>query len=159
LLETVEIESDSFMKLSDIGSSVLLALLGGLTAWQAQKLSLGVVRAPGPGFFPFCLGLLLIGAALVIFTQGLKREPAGRQGGQGKGRVYAALAALFIYAFVLEPLGYVLTTFLLLYFLLTMLTRKKWWYGPLVACLFTVVSYVIFGIWLKILLPKGILVL
>ncbi len=62
------------MKASDIGSSFFLMALGGFTVWQSKKLSLGVPRAPGPGFFPFCLGLLLIGVALAILVHGLKQK-------------------------------------------------------------------------------------
>lgn len=145
------------MKLSDIGTASLLIAFGAGTAWQAKILSIGVPRAPGPGFFPFCLGVLLIGVGLIIFAQGLKQKTEGREVGQGKWRAYAALAAVFIYSFIMEPLGYLLATFLLMYFLVTMMIRKKWWFGPLVACLFSLASYVLFGVWLKILLPKGIL--
>lgn len=146
------------MKISDIGTSALLIALGGGTAWQATKLSLGVPSAPGPGFFPFWLGILLIGVALIILVQDIKRKPEGQEIEHSKIRAFLALAAIFIYALLMEPLGYVLCTFLLIYFLLTMMTRKAWWFGPLVACLITLGSYILFSVCLEVLLPKGILV-
>src|SRR4030042_424546 len=99
------------MKASDGGSSFFLIVLGGFMAWQAERLSLGVPRAPGPGFYPFCLGLLLIGVALIIFAQGLRRKPRPRESDLNKGRVASTLAVIFVYPFVLEPLGYLLSTF------------------------------------------------
>ena len=145
------------MKTSDIGSSFFLMALGGFTVWQSKKLSLGVPRAPGPGFFPFCLGLLLIGVALAILVYGLKQKTESLKTEVSKGRVILALGSIFAYSFVLEPLGYLLSTFFLMFLLSRMMVRKTWWFGPAVACLITLISYILFKVWLKVLLPRGIL--
>jgi uncharacterized membrane protein len=145
------------MKVSDIGSSFFLVTLGGFIAWQSKKLSLGIPRAPGPGFFPFCLGLLLIGVALAILANGLKQKNENKKTEVRKARVILALGSIFAYSVVLEPLGYLLSTFFLMFFLLRMMVRKTWWFGPLVACIITLISYVLFKVWLKVFLPKGIL--
>jgi putative tricarboxylic transport membrane protein len=145
------------MKASDIGSSFFLVILGGFIAWQSKKLSLGIPRAPGPGFFPFCLGLLLIGVALAILARGLKQKKESQKTEVGKGRVILVLGSVFAYSYVLEPLGYLLSTFFLMFLLLRMMARKIWWFGPVVACLITLISYILFKVWLKVLLPKGIL--
>jgi putative tricarboxylic transport membrane protein len=145
------------MKASDIGSSFFLMALGGFTVWQSKKLSLGVPRAPGPGFFPFYLGLLLIVVALIILVQGIKRKPGSHETELSKSRVILALAAIFAYSYILEPLGYLLSTFFLMFLLLRMMVRKIWWFGPVVACLITLISYIMFKVWLKVFLPTGIL--
>lgn len=125
--------------------------------WQSEKLSLGVPRAPGPGFFPFCLGLLLIGIALIILGQGVRQRPGVRETGLSRGRVILALATIFVYPFVLDPLGYLLSTFVLMFLLLRMMVKKAWWFVPAVACFISLVSYVVFKVLLKVLLPGGIL--
>ena len=145
------------MKASDIGSSIFLMALAGFMVWQSEKLSLGRPLAPGPGFFPFCLGLLLIGIALIIFVQGLRGSPGVRETGLKRGRVVLALAALFAYQFLLEPLGYLLSTFLLMFLFLKMMAKKAWWFVPAVACLISLSSYILFKIWLKVFLPSGLL--
>lgn len=145
------------MRVSDIGSSFFLMALGGFTVWQSKKLSLGVPRAPGPGFFPFCLGLLLIGVALAILVYGLKQKTESLKTEVSKGRVILALGSIFAYSLVLEPLGYLLSTFFLMFLLLRMMVRKIWWFGPVVACLITLISYIMFKVWLKVFLPTGIL--
>jgi len=145
------------MRISDVGSSLFFLAMGGFTAWHSAKLTLGSPRAPGPGFFPFGLSLLLIGAAIIIFFQGMKRQSSVFETGLRRSRVAIALAAIFAYALVLESAGYLLSTFLLMALLLTLMGRRAWWFAPGVACLISLASYVLFKVWLKVLLPGGLL--
>lgn len=145
------------MKASDVGSSFFLIALGGFTAWQSKKLSLGGPRAPEPGFFPFCVALLLIGVGLIILVQGVRRKPEVPEAGLSKGRVILALVAIFAYPFILEPLGYLLSTFLFTIVLLRMMVKKTWWFTLGVACLISPVSYILFKVWLKVPLPGGLM--
>ncbi len=141
----------------NIGSSIFFMLIGGFLAWKSIGLSLGSVRAPGPGFFPFILSLMLIGLALIIFFQALKQEPQPFEKGLRRRRVAIALGAIILYAFVMEPVGYLISTFFLIFLLLKIMVKKAWWWGPGVACIVTLFSYVLFKVWLQVLLPDGIL--
>ena len=145
------------MKVSDVGSSLFLMTLGGVMAWQAEKLSIGTAHRPGPGFFPFYLGLLLVGVSLIVFFQGLKQRPGEAETGIKRGRVFLALTAVFIYAFIIELAGYLLSTFFLMLLLLRMMVRKGWWFAPLISLVIPLGSYVLFKIWLQVLLPRGVL--
>lgn len=144
------------MKTSDIGSSLFLMVFGGFIAWQSMELSLGVLGAPGTGFFPFYLGLLLIGLALIIFIQGVRQKPGVSGTGLSKSRVIMAVVAILAYTFILEPLGYLLSTFCLMFLLIRMMVKKAWWFAPGVAGLFSLASYILFNSLLKVLLPGGI---
>ena len=143
------------MKAADIGTSFFLMALGGFVAWQSKNLSLGILRAPGPGVFPFCLGLLLIGLALIILIQGVRAKPGVPETGLNKSRVILALGTLFAYLFVFESLGYLVSTFLFIFILQKIMVKKKWWFGPTAACLISVATYILFRVWLKVLLPRG----
>jgi hypothetical protein len=56
----------------------------------------------------------------------------------------------------MDPLGFLLPTFLLMFFLFKITAPKKW-FAPIVSSLITVfLSYFIFFLWLKIPLPKGV---
>ncbi len=143
------------MKVSDIGSSLFLMTSGGFIAWQATKLSLGSLHAPGPGFFPFYLSLILILTALAIFVQGLKEKPVEAEAAPRKKRVAAILAAIFLYPFLLEPVGYIITTFFLMLLCIRLMLKKAWWFAPLLAGVISLFSYVIFKVWLQLLLPAG----
>jgi hypothetical protein len=59
-------------------------------------------------------------------------------------------------AFFVERLGFVLTTFLLLSFLLGWIERANWTRSLGVATAAALGSFAIFELWLKIRLPKGI---
>ena len=131
--------------------------LGGFMAWQAEKLTVGTPSFPGPGFFPFCLALLLIGIAAIIFFQGIKQKPAEWETDLRWERVVLALAAIFVYALVLESLGYLLSTFFLMVLLLKLMLKKAWWYSPGLASLISLVSYLLFRVSLQLSLPRGIL--
>jgi len=145
------------MKQADIGSSLCLIVIGSLVAWQAQKLSVGDYHAPGPGFFPFYLSLLLIIAGIAIFIQGLREKPEEEEAAPRKMRVAVALAAIFIYPFLLEPLGYLLTTFLLMLLCIRMMLTRAWWFAPSLSIAISLFSYIIFKVWLQVLLPAGLM--
>ncbi|OGP68733.1 MAG: hypothetical protein A2170_04785 [Deltaproteobacteria bacterium RBG_13_53_10] len=145
------------MRISDIGSSLFFMAMGGFLTWQSVGLSVGSPRVPGPGFFPFCLSLVLVGVSLIIFFQGIKRSSLTLEKGLKRSRVAIALGAIFAFPLVPEPVGYLVSTFLLMWLLLKLMVKKAWWFAPGVACLISLASYILFKVWLKVLLPSGLL--
>jgi putative tricarboxylic transport membrane protein len=71
-------------------------------------------------------------------------------------KIALVLLSLVLYAFFLERLGFVLTTFVLLIFLLGWIERTNWARCLGVASAAALGSFAIFELWLKIRLPKGI---
>jgi len=61
-----------------------------------------------------------------------------------------------LYAFFLERLGFVMTTFILLSFLLGLIEGTNWPRTFGVTGAAVLASFAIFELWLKIRLPKGI---
>jgi putative tricarboxylic transport membrane protein len=129
-------------------------------AWLSWQLSLSDRLGPGPGFFPFWLGV--IGAALcVMLLVGALRERGGKEGepllprGAGAGRVLAILAAVAAAAALLDPLGYRLASLLFLGVLTPVLGARS----PLVIGAVALVGsfgvYLVFNDWLDVLLPVG----
>ncbi len=143
------------MKIADWGSSLFLMIFGAAVAWQAEKLSFGSFRAPGPGFFPYCLGLILMGLSLVVLVQGVRKKAGLPETGLRRDKVSIALAAIFAYALVLDFLGYLLSSFILMSVLIRITVKKAWWFAPVLACLISLASYILFKVWLKVLLPAG----
>ena len=70
-------------------------------------------------------------------------------------RLVGAVVALFAYGLLLMPLGFVLTTLLVLGFLFRGIAGLGWVVslGSTVAA--TVLSYVLFSVWLKVPFPPG----
>lgn len=127
-------------------------------AVEAWRLHVGTVRTPGAGFLPFYAAILLGGLALVSLVQDLKTMsgPASALwGGVRWGRWVAMLAALFLYVALLERLGFVLATFLLMLVLFRLLEPYRWT-TVLAFSLFTMgAAYLFFVILLDSRLPVG----
>jgi len=138
---------------------IWLALGIGITI-EAIHLGLGELRFPGIGFMAFLIGISLgfSGFILTVFkTVKGKREDDKIWAGQNWKNVVIPLITLLIYIALLETLGFLIATFLLI-FLLFKITTSKRWFSPLLTSLIVVLlSYLLFFVWLKIPLPKGVL--
>jgi putative tricarboxylic transport membrane protein len=107
-------------------AAVALAALFAFFAFESFKLSLSDALGPGPGFFPFWLGVLGILLALVLLAQ-LRQRKAGDRAEAitfdraGTRNVVLVLAGLIAVAALLEPAGFRPTMALLLVYLLVLL--------------------------------------
>ena len=148
------------MQRPQIGSAVFLLFFGTLICWEARKLDIGRIVKPGPGFFPFWLGffLILVAAALIIQQRWAKTgEPApGLWKGRQWGKIIYILGALSLYAFFLEFLGYLISTFLLMFFLFRAVEKQKWPVVILGSLSTSLLTYGLFKIWLQVQLPVGL---
>ncbi len=146
----------------DLTSSLFLMAVGLAFLLGGVQLGMGHLHEPGPGFFP-----LLIGGVVVVlsFLQGLGSY-SGR-GGFSKPdgfwkernswkRVTSSLFSLVFYLLLLNPLGYIVTTFPFLLYLIKFTGKKGWPSSILVATLASLISYLLFKVGMEISLPKGI---
>src|SRR4030095_4701566 len=143
-----------------IVSSVALfwVAVGILVCYGATRLGLGSVTEPGSGFIFFWSGLILVILSLMVLSEGLRHTDEIVQETTETNWVKIALVllSLVLYAFFLERLGFVVTTFVLLTFLLGWIERTNWSRSLGVASAAALGSFAIFELWLKIRLPKGI---
>lgn len=131
-------------------------------AWQALKMRFYSHLGPGPGFFPFWLALALGLVSLLMIVQATigESEPMPADfvpGRRGFLRVMAVVAALALTAALLEPLGFRLTMFATLAFLLVALGRQSWFVTLAVASAGSFGTFLLFDRWLRVALPIGIL--
>jgi putative tricarboxylic transport membrane protein len=112
---------------------------------------------PGPGAWPFFLGIAmaLIGGWLFFRPQ----PPIGKSlfSAPRWGRLSIGVGTLFGYVLILEPLGYILATLLLLFVQLHWVEDRRWPTSIFAAFLAAMISFLVFGLWLKVLLPPGII--
>ena len=146
----------------DIIGSVLLIFIGLGVVIESIRLKLGTPLMPQPGFFPFIGGALLIGLALVLLVQGLRRraDSPPRQPREAVGtlrRPAILIASLCVYTAALDPLGYVLPTIVLVAVILRVLGVTSWKILGLASIGLSVGAYVLFGKALGIDLPTGVL--
>jgi len=129
---------------------------------QSVKLDLGGVHQPGPGFFSFFGGTLLAVFSLILLIQSVltRGKGAGKktEGGKENPRaVVFCVIAIVVFGLILETLGFVVCTFLLVILLLWLFDRRKWWAVLFTAGCVSLGIYVVFNVLLKSDLPVGIL--
>lgn len=148
------------MKREDIGSSLFWLLLGVGVAYAGWDLGLGKLRDPGPGFMLFWVGLIMVGLTLAILLAALRRAPAAAGvlwAGTRWRKIVLVVAALVGYAYALEPLGFLLTTVLVLIFLFKAIEPQRWTVAIAGAVLTALAAYGLFNLWLGAQLPRGTL--
>jgi putative tricarboxylic transport membrane protein len=142
----------------DVVVAALALALGAVAIFESAKLPLGTVRNPGQGFFPWWTSVVIVLLALVFLAQVLTSRPSTNQQAPGRiAKVALLLIVLSAYTFLLDPLGYLLSTFLLVLFMLRALDPQRWTVALSIALLAAVGSYVVFAIWLSVPLPRGLL--
>ena len=124
-------------------------------------IGIGTFRMPGPGFLPFWAGVALGILSVAVLVMGaLKRNEAGKLSqlwkGLAWGRALFVMICLFLYAFLLSRLGYIFVTSALLILLFCLTKRDRLWIKVGSGLMIAVASYLIFGVWLEVQLPKGI---
>lgn len=130
-------------------------------AVQSYFLGLGTIHRPGPGFLFFWTSILLGILSLLVFIRAVVERIPGEQmrifNAGDLRKIVPVLIAIFLYAFLMEKIGFILVTLMLFLFLLGIIEKKKWSLTILVSAAVTVVSYLIFEVWLRSQLPKGLL--
>jgi len=135
-----------------------------ISAWSFRT-GLGSFQEPGVGFVAFAAGLFVmaIGALVTIFRRP-KAQKVGTVSARTRSRFLESapfkltytLALLVFYALLLDFLGYIITTFVVLFGLFFDPVDRRW-PGPLLASFLSVaVTYLVFEVWLKSQLPRGI---
>jgi uncharacterized membrane protein len=128
---------------------------------QSYRLGLGKINQPGPGFLFFWVNIILgIMSLVVLFQAWAGKKKEGPQPvlfeGQRMTKILLVLVALFIYVLLMETVGFLPLTFLLFVYLLGFIEKKKWLFTVIVSVLVTIISYLIFQIWLQCMLPYGV---
>jgi putative tricarboxylic transport membrane protein len=150
------------MSKADRYSAFVWFIFSVLASHQSYKLGMGSLHQPGPGFVFFWTATIvaLLSLAVVLRSFVEKPEEEGKNrlpGSVGAKKALFVLIALFLYALLLERVGFVLVTFLLLLFLLRTIEKKPWWLSLLAGVAITAATYFVFETALQSQLPKGLL--
>jgi hypothetical protein len=115
---------------------------------------------PGPGFFSFWLGVLVVALSVIEIVRTLgKRVPLPANFFPAKAgvvRIACLLGALTAVVLLLNRLGYSLTMFLFCGFLLRVLGKQPWWLTVVLTLAGSFGTAYIFR-QLQVILPGGIL--
>ena len=148
-------QRDIVMILVCIGIGIAFCI-GSFTLKDGNILS-GV---PSAGLFPFIVGLSLIVLSLIHLLEAIKKKDGGEikffpQNYSWK-KLLLSICSLFFYAFVLDYLGFLFTTFVFMVFVLRYIVSQKWTSVFIISFLSTAFSSLIFQLLLKVALPTGI---
>jgi putative tricarboxylic transport membrane protein len=152
------------MKYRDLVSSLFWMGIGVTFCLGALRYGLFVSGTPGSGLFPFIAGMALIVLSLMILVSSLKqekpevlqREPFFPKRDSWK-KLSLTLFALLAYWIAVEYLGFLLTTFLFMIFLLRFIEPQRWVTVVATSFLTANLSNLFFQVWLRVQLPSGIL--
>jgi putative tricarboxylic transport membrane protein len=146
------------MQRYDLFGGILWLIIGATFAFGSIDLKLGSLQSPGPGFMPFLTGCALALMGLILAVKEIRQH----SGGQGVSfrkfwpRGFGSLLTAALYSFSIGYLGFLLSTFLLIFFLLKIMGSRKWLSPFLISILTTVGSYLLFDVWLQIRFPAGL---
>jgi len=149
------------MKTIDTLSSLFLILIGLVFCLSSFTIGIGRINAPGPGLIPLGTGGLLI-----LFSLGTIFEIHSNMKLEGKtslisGRrwriVLTVLISLFLYALVLDILGFIITTFLTMAVLFKISEKQSWKLALGASALTTAFTYFLFDYLLRCSFPRGFL--
>ena len=135
-----------------------------ISAWS-YRTGVGRFNEPGVGFVAFAAGLFIIGVGTLVTVFRMPEQPKVKAAGSttharflesAPFKLTYTLALLLFYALFLNLLGYVVTTFVVLFGLFYNPSGRRW-AGPFLASFLSVAAtYLIFEVWLKSQLPRGV---
>ena len=134
-------------------------VIGAWLVYAGRDLGIGSARDPGPGAFFFWLGFVVaIAAGWQLLAPLRANAPSQQRISDALDlRAMLAVTATTIYAFILEPVGFVLSTSLFLFALTQLVLPGRLVKSALFAVLAAVTTYGFFRHLLGTQLPAGLL--
>lgn len=140
-----------------MGIGVVICLI----SWQTN---LGSLWQPGSGFMGFISGFFILVVGLImVFRRRLSKSPPliGTDSNSTShisswSRIIYTVALLLAYAILLNTLGYIITTFLVMWGLFYHRRRGNLFLSCITSLITVVVTYVVFDVWLLVQFPRGI---
>ena len=140
---------------------IIAGTIIGLLSW---KIRLGSFYEPGAGFVAFASGIALIAIGVImVLSQTFTKAPPANGGNERrlfprlpKFRLIYMVMVLVGYGLVLDLLGYLITTFLVMFALFYDRGTNRLLPSALASLLTVVSTYLIFETWLRVQLPRGI---
>ena len=133
--------------------AVLCFIFAMVIGIEAYRLGPGRLSSPGPGLTPLLYALILAGLSAILF---FRSSPKGEEPLIVlKWRpVLSILAILLIYGLLIERLGYLICTFVVM-LLLSRMGKISWLGSLLMAGMAILAINLLFVQWLQVPLPTG----
>ena len=142
----------------EIAFDFILTVSGIVILITSLAYGLGTLRNPGPGLYPFFIGLSIVifGMALFISESRPQTRPALFNRGDVKTLLFM-IATFCLWILMIPLLGYVLVTLLVTYGFCKIMKLEGLWKPLSISAGTALFIYLLFDYWLYIDLPRGIL--
>lgn len=120
----------------------LIAVILAGAVWQSYQLGLGSLGAPGPGLWPFAIGVVTFALSVVLLILGVTWSSTAEGGNRW---VIAAIAAFIVYVAILPVLGFVLASIPVAFFFTRVVGNGGWIASIATGILAPVGAYYIFS--------------
>ena len=143
----------------ELAAAAVVFLLGALVVKGALEHETGwMADGPQAGYFPFRLGLILLGASLLIALQAWRDSLRGGQvilSRDGLRRMAWFVLPLAAYVGIAQLLGLYIATALYLVVMLRLVGQHRWRTVAAVALMVPACGWVLFETWFTVPLLKG----
>lgn len=141
----------------EISVALLAMLLGFVTIYGSIKVGIGWgAEGPRSGFFPFYIGLIIVGCSLVNLVQAwmLDRKPLFAEWSQLR-QVFFVVLPTAIYVGAIPYAGMYLASMVLIALFMKWLGRYSWLLTAAISIGVPLAFYFMFEKWFLVPLPKG----
>lgn len=134
-------------------------------AFKSIQLSVWSKFGPDEGFFPLAVAIIIVGLSLIIIirtfltTEGEKRKKITEEQ-KKRERIFKVSAysiLMLIYGLLIERIGFLISSTLVIIPLLKIVERQTWKATVLLGFGSIVICYVLFVYFLSVPLPKGLI--
>lgn len=139
----------------DFVSGLMFLVAGIAFAWGATEYSFGSSARPGPGYFPFGLGIILavIGALVTFKSLTIESPGGGKIGAIAWRPLLVIVGAVLAFGFLLPRLGLVLTIPALIAIANLAADKYNWKEVVLLSVVLTIGCWLVFIKGLSLVLP------
>ena len=142
--------------------SIVLGLVYSITALRLPRMAMG--DRLGPKIFPYFVGIVTIITGIAMILQDRNPEKRSKKvdfGFKEHKNVWIKIGLLtiagIVFGLIIDGLGYMIATALFMFFVSMLINRGRLVQNTVIAVLFSVVTYFIFAVALKLSLPRGII--
>jgi hypothetical protein len=133
--------------------ALVLALPVTAASWG---FGVGSPKSPGAGFWPLVIAVTMAGLGLSLILHPTSNAPKAG-GGSRWEKLTIALGTLFFYVVALEPLGYLLSTAVVLFIQFRWVEGRTWLSTTITSTSAAVITLILFRVLLKVTLPTGVI--
>jgi putative tricarboxylic transport membrane protein len=145
------------MRAADLTTAAVLIAGGLIVIWDSLRIGIGWgTDGPKSGFFPFWLGLIMVGACLVIAAKAYRRvdrTPFVRPGAIAP--VLKVLLPATAFVLSIHWLGLYVATTVYMAGYMRWIGRHSWVSVVVVSVVVSVATFLVFEIWFLVPMPKG----